>query len=47
MHGLPRLSVAKAAVSDYTALARARLTELKVTCLSCPIVVDSYAAGHF
>jgi ABC-type siderophore export system fused ATPase/permease subunit len=31
MHGLPRLSAAQAAVSDYTALAKSRLTELKVT----------------
>lgn len=30
MRGLPRLSVAQATVSEYTALAKARLDELKV-----------------
>lgn len=30
MYGLPRLSVARNAVSDYTTLARTRLNELKV-----------------
>lgn len=30
MHGLPRLGAARTAVSDYTALARTRLSELKV-----------------
>ena len=31
MRGLPRLSAAQTAVSDYTALAKTRLNELKVT----------------
>ena len=40
MHGLPRLSAAQAAVSDYTALARTRLNELKVI-LSCQMLTFS------
>ena len=47
MHGLPRLPAARTAISDYTALARTRLNELKVV-LTCLMLSDlQFTLGSF